>query len=160
MAGAPPSGRWRRASSSPVIVIATLVPRDAPDADAPDFRRDLKALMRRPVLLVLLTTVLGYAGLFAVFTYIVPLPTEVTGMPEAAVSPILFVFGGGLIVGNLLGGRLADRRLVPTMLGSMLLLAAVLLGTGPALQSPITAVIAIGLLGPPPSPPWRRCRCG
>ncbi|MCX5570114.1 MFS transporter [Kaistia nematophila] len=129
------------------VVIALLVPRDVPDADAPDLKRDLKALMRRPVLLGLLTTVLGYAGLFAVFTYIVPLLTEVTGLPQAAVSPILFVFGGGLIVGNLLGGRLADRRLVPTMLGSLLVLAAVLLATGPALHHPAAAVVIIGLLG-------------
>ena len=129
------------------VVIALLVPRDVPDADAPDLKRDLKALMRRPVLLGLLTTVLGYAGLFAVFTYIVPLLTEVTGLPQAAVSPILFVFGGGLIVGNLLGGRLADRRLVPTMLGSLLVLAAVLLATGPALHHPVAAVVIIGLLG-------------
>jgi len=128
-------------------VIALLVPRDAPSADAPDLKRDLRALLRRPVLLGLLTTVLGYAGLFAVFTYIVPLLTEVTGLPQAAVSPILFVFGGGLIVGNLLGGRLADRRLVPTMLGSLLVLAAVLLATGPALHNPVAAVVIVGLLG-------------
>ncbi len=129
------------------VVIAMLVPRDAPDAEAPDFRRDLKALMRRPVLLGLLTTVLGYAGVFAVFTYIAPLLTQVTGLPEAAVSPILFVFGGGLIVGNLLGGRLADRRLVPTMLGTLVTLAVVLLATGPALHHPVSAVVMVGLLG-------------
>ena len=44
--------------------------------------------------------------------------TEITGFSEAAVSPILLVFGGGLVAGNLLGGRLADRWLVPAVLGS------------------------------------------
>lgn len=129
------------------VVIGLLVPRDKPSTEVPDFRRDMKALMRRPVLLGLLTTVLGYAGVFAVFTYIVPLLTQVTGFAESAVSPILFVFGGGLIVGNLLGGKLADRHLVPTMLGSLLLLAIVLGLMSFALQNRIAAVIFIGLLG-------------
>jgi DHA1 family inner membrane transport protein len=128
-------------------ILAALVPRDKPSTTVPDFRSDLKALMRRPVLLGLLTTVLGYAGVFAVFTYIVPLLTQITGFSEGAVSPILLVFGAGTIVGNLLGGKLADRRLVPTMLGSLLLLTAVLALTGFALQNRILAVIAIGLLG-------------
>ena len=57
------------------------------------------------MLLGLATTVLGYAGVFAVFTYIAPMLTEITGFREAAVSPILLVFGGGLIAGNLLGGK-------------------------------------------------------
>lgn len=130
-----------------LAVIALLVPRDPKPTDVPDFRRDMKALMRRPVLLGLLTTVLGYAGVFAVFTYIVPLLTQVTGFSEGAVSPILFVFGGGLIVGNLLGGRLADRRLVPTMLGSLLLLTVVLGLMGFALHNQVLAVIFVGLLG-------------
>jgi DHA1 family inner membrane transport protein len=128
-------------------ILAALVPRDKPSTTVPDFRSDLKALMRRPVLLGLLTTVLGYAGVFAVFTYIVPLLTQITGFSEGAVSPILLVFGAGTIVGNLLGGKLADRRLVPTMLGSLLLLTLVLGLTGFALQNRILAVIAIGLLG-------------
>ncbi|BCP55733.1 MFS transporter [Kaistia sp. 32K] len=128
-------------------IIAVFVPRDRTAPEAPDFRRDLRALMRRPVLLGLLTTVLGYAGVFAVFTYIVPLLTEITGFAEGAVSPILFVFGGGLILGNLLGGKLADKHLVPTMLGSLMALAIVLGLMGFALENRILAVVSIGLLG-------------
>ena len=64
------------------------------------------------MLLGLLTTVLGFAGVFAVFTYIQPILTASPASPRAAVSPILLVFGGGLAVGNLLGGRLADRGLM------------------------------------------------
>lgn len=57
-------------------IIALFVPRDRAAPEALDFRRDLRALMRRPVLLGLLTTVLGYAGVFAVLPYIVPLLTR------------------------------------------------------------------------------------
>ena len=128
-------------------VIAVAVPQDGRPEAADDWRADLKALARRPVLLGLLTTVLGYAGVFAVFTYIAPLLTEITGFGAAAISPILLLFGGGLVAGNLLGGRLADRRLVPTMLGSLAALALVLIAMGPMLGSHGTALVAVAFLG-------------
>ena len=62
-------------------------------------------------------------------------------------SPILLVFGGGLIVGNLLGGRLADKRLVPALLGSLLALSVVLIAMSFTLHNQVLTVIAIGLLG-------------
>jgi predicted MFS family arabinose efflux permease len=62
----------------------------------------------------LLMTVLGFAGVFMVFTYIQAVLTTVAGFADSAVSSILLVFGDGLVFGNLLGGRLVDRRLTPT----------------------------------------------
>ncbi|MEC5398803.1 MFS transporter [Uliginosibacterium sp. H1] len=128
-------------------VIALLVPQDRSAPEASDWRADLRALMRAPVLLGLLTTVLGFGGLFAVFTYIAPILTEVTGFADAAVSPILLVFGGGLILGNLLGGRLADRRLVATVLGSLLALSVALGLTTFSIHDKTMAVVFVGLLG-------------
>lgn len=130
-----------------LAVIALFVPRDGAAPARPDWRADLRALSRAPVLLGLLTTVLGFGGMFAVFTYIAPILTEVSGFAESAVSPILLVFGAGLIAGNLLGGRLADRWPVPAVLGSLLLLAVVLGLMTFAVQSRILAVVFVGLLG-------------
>ena len=62
-------------------------------------------------------------------------------------SPILLVFGAGLIAGNLIGGRLADRRLVPSMLGSLLALAIVMALMTFALHDRIAMVAFVGLLG-------------
>ena len=105
-------------------------------------------MLARPVVLLgLLTTVLSWVGVFAGFTYIAPILTSITGFSEAAVSPILLVFGGGLVVGNLLGGRLADRRLVPTVLGTLLALSAVLFAMTFAIHNQLLAVISIGLFG-------------
>jgi MFS transporter, DHA1 family, inner membrane transport protein len=130
-----------------LAVIALFVPRDQPASAAPDWRADLRALGRAPVLLGLLTTVLGFGGLFVVFTYIAPILTEISGFSDAAVSPILLVFGAGLIIGNLVGGRLADHWLVPSILGSLLLLAVVLGLMSFAIHSKVLAVIFVGLLG-------------
>ena len=130
-----------------LAVIAILVPQDKSAPVPSDWRSDLKAILRAPVLLGLLTTVLGYAGVFAVFTYIAPMLTGITGFADAAVSPILLVFGGGLIIGNLIGGKLADRYLLATVFGSMAVLGLVLVLMMPALWSQPAAVIAVGLLG-------------
>lgn len=131
-------------------VIAALVPRGDRPVDAGDWRADLAAIRRTPVLLGLLgllTTVLGYAGVFAVFTYIAALLTRISGLAEGAVSPVLLVFGGGLVLGNLVGGRLADRSLMATVFGTLAALALVLALMMPGLRSPLTAIVLTGLLG-------------
>ena len=128
-------------------VIATLVPADKSRQDPILFGEELKAIARPQVLLGLLMTVFGFAGVFAVFTYIQPILTRVTGFAESAVSPILLVFGVGLIIGNLLGGRLADRRLLPALLATLAALAVVLGLMTFALHSKIATVMFIGLLG-------------
>ena len=92
-------------------------------------------------------TVLGYAGVFVVFTYIQPILTQISGFSEAAVSPILLVFGAGLGVGNLLGGRLADRSPTTALLGTLASLALVLAVMGPAIYDKTSAVALVGLLG-------------
>ncbi|MBZ9658971.1 MFS transporter [Mesorhizobium sp. ESP-6-4] len=130
-------------------VIALLVPRDEPTATEEEETSEgtLAVLGRRPVLLGLLTTVLSWVGVFAAFTYLAPILTRVTGFSEAAVSPILLVFGGGLVAGNLLGGRLADRHLVPTVIGTLVALSAMLFVMAAAIHQPVAAIVAVGLLG-------------
>ncbi|CAN7450523.1 MFS transporter [Variovorax sp. LjRoot130] len=132
-----------------LAVLAVFVPRDrASDKQAPASLADELAVLARPqVLLGLAMTVLGFAGVFAVFTYIQPLLTRITGLSEAAVSPILLLFGGGLAVGNILGGKLADRALMPAVLGTLVALAVVLAVMQPALHSGVTAALFVGLLG-------------
>jgi DHA1 family inner membrane transport protein len=129
------------------LVIATLVPRDRGDSAPIAFREELKVITRPQVLLGLLMTVLGFAGVFTVFTYIQPILTQVSGFSANAVSPILLVFGGGLIVGNIVGGSLADRHLSGAVLGTLATLAVVLFAMTFALHSQVAAVLFVGLLG-------------
>jgi len=130
-----------------VAIIGWLVPQTVDRSADDDPLSELRALVRPPVLLGLSTTVLGYAAVFMVFTYIAPLLTRISGLPEVAISPTLLLFGAGLVVGNLLGGRLADARLRATVLGCLLALAVVLAAMTAAIHDPVTAVIFVGLFG-------------
>ncbi|WP_342360847.1 MFS transporter [Terrarubrum flagellatum] len=130
-----------------VGVISALVPADQPNGENSDLRSDLAVLARRPVLLGLATTVLSWVGVFAAFTYLAPMLTRVAGFPESAVSAILLVFGGGLIAGNLIGGKLADKNVVRTALTSLLALSGMLFAMSFAMRDHIAAIISVGLLG-------------
>jgi MFS transporter, DHA1 family, inner membrane transport protein len=130
-----------------MIVIAALVPASHDDGKGIALREEVRAVSHPSVLLGLLMTVLGFAGVFTVFTYIQPMLMEVTGFAESAVWPILLVFGVGLIAGNLLGGKLADRKLMPALLLTLTALIAVLLMMTFALHSKWLTVAFVGLLG-------------
>jgi MFS transporter, DHA1 family, inner membrane transport protein len=130
------------------VVLALFVPGDVGrDARPVPLRDELAVLARPQVQLGLAMTVLGFAGLFTVFTYIQPILTRVTGFSEASVSPVLLVFGVGLSIGNVAGGRLADRGLSPALVGSLAGLAVVLLALAPALLFKASAVMLLVLLG-------------
>ncbi len=130
-----------------LAVIAALVPKDEAAEQGASFGEEIKVLARPQVLLGLAMTVFGFAGVFALFTYIQPLLTQISGFSEAAVSPILLVFGAGFIGGNLLGGKLADKYLVRTLLGTLVALSAVLGAMTFALHTPWAAILFTGLLG-------------
>ncbi|EPX76470.1 MFS transporter [Salipiger mucosus] len=128
-------------------VMWRALPRTGTAGKGSDWREDLRVLTRGPVLSGLAVTVLGYAGVFAVFTYVTPLLTVSAGLLEAAIAPILLGFGGGLVIGNVAGGRLADRSLVPAVLSTLAALALVLLLLGAGAKNPVAATVLIVALG-------------
>jgi DHA1 family inner membrane transport protein len=130
-----------------LAVLAIFLPRDDRKPQAQDWRADLATMARPQVLIGLAITVLGYAGVFTVFTYIAPVLTEITGFSASAVSPILLVFGGGLILGNLLGGRLADRNLDRSVLVTLLALTLSLAAMTAVLQHATLTIVFVGLVG-------------
>jgi DHA1 family inner membrane transport protein len=129
-------------------VLAALVPGHVGNGGKPISLAEEVAVLGRPqVLLGLAMTVFGFAGLFAVFTYIQPILTRFTGFSKAAVSPILLVFGIGLAIGNVAGGKLADRGLTLALIGTLAALAIVLLGLAAVLSIKSLAIALILLLG-------------
>ena len=130
-----------------LVVLAVFVPADRERVVPGSLAEEFKVLARPQVQLGLIMTVLGFGGIFAVFTFIQPILVQLAGFSEAAVSPILLVFGGGLVVGNLLGGRWADRKLAPALIGSVALLTVAMFASGFAFHSQIGAVVAAFVLG-------------
>ncbi len=90
------------------VCITLLVPSQPADRTA-TIRRELSALGRSQVWFAVAIASLGFGGFFAVYSYIAPLATEITGLPGSAVPWLLATKGVGMTIGNLLGGRLADR---------------------------------------------------
>ncbi|WP_234996496.1 MFS transporter [Demequina sp. NBRC 110054] len=90
------------------VAIVAVVPWQAGDPSA-TVRRELGAFTRPAVWFALLTGALGFGGFFAVYSYVSPLATGVTGTPESFVPWALVGLGLGMTVGNFVGGRLADR---------------------------------------------------
>ncbi|MBP2217069.1 MFS transporter [Arthrobacter sp. CAN_C5] len=115
--------------------------------NGPTLREQLRALTRPAVWGALLTTLFGYGGVFTSFVYLAPQYTEVTGFDSAWITPLLLLFGAGLFVGNALGGKLADKALMPTVLGALATLAVVLFAMTFAIQNPISAVIMTFVFG-------------
>jgi DHA1 family inner membrane transport protein len=85
-------------------------------------KHEFHAVVRPQVQLVLALSTLSSVSLFCVFTYIAPILEQVTHLSPAAVTRVLVVFGVGITVGNLLGGRLADWKQMPVLLVGFMLL--------------------------------------
>jgi DHA1 family inner membrane transport protein len=109
--------------------------------------REFGVLGQRQVVLAMLISTLSSVSLFTVFTYITPLLESVSGFSAAQVTWALLLFGVGLTIGNLLGGRLADWRLMPAMIGLFVALAGVLVAFAFASRSALPAIVVLTLWG-------------
>lgn len=101
-----------------MLAVAVLVPKGK-QHEVPSLRRELAAFLDVQVLIAMGITVLGPAAFFTAITYIAPMMTELAGYTDHGVTGILFLFGLGLFVGNLLGGKLADRALMPLLYATL-----------------------------------------
>ncbi|MDW3026319.1 MFS transporter [Acinetobacter baumannii] len=116
-------------------------------AQKPNVKAELKVLTRTPVVLALLTTVLGASAMFTLYTYIAPSLTEFTHASPIFITFMLVLIGVGFSIGNHLGGRFADLSINKTLIGFLVLLI-VMMVTFPILaQSQIGAAIALVIWG-------------
>ncbi|MBR7827301.1 MFS transporter [Actinospica sp. MGRD01-02] len=131
-----------------VAAIAVAVPGDAAPAD-PEHEvsivHELRAFAKAEVWLVLGIAMLGGGGLFATFSYITPMMTNVTGYADSSITWLLVLFGLGMTVGNLAGARIADRFPTRTLLLSLVAEIVVAFAFLGADHNRVTAAIAIFL---------------
>jgi DHA1 family inner membrane transport protein len=128
-----------------LIGIAVLVPKV--ESASSNLKQELSVLRKPTVYIALLMTTFGNGGLFTVFTYISPILTDITKFPVNSVSYILVLFGIGITLGNIIGGKLADRKLMPSLLGILVVLAIVLAVFSITDQHKVPALITVFVLG-------------
>ncbi|WP_406315432.1 MFS transporter [Streptosporangium sp. NBC_01639] len=141
-----------------LVGILALVP-SRPRPAATHIGAELVVFRNPQVWLAIAMTVLGFGGVFASFTYIAPMMTEVTGFSDGAVSWLLVLFGVGLVIGNLLGGRLADRALMPSLyllLGGLALVLAAFTFTSRAQGPAMVTIFLLGAFGFATVPPLQK----
>jgi DHA1 family inner membrane transport protein len=108
---------------------------------------ELGALKRPQVWLALIVGMVGFGGMFAVYTYVATTLTDVAGLPRTLVPLALMVFGAGMVVGNLVGGKMADKCVIRSLY--------VVIGTGGVMlgvfvvasHNPYTAMILLFAIG-------------
>lgn len=131
-----------------LIASALLVPSNLRRGAAPGLRAQARVLTSPRLLLVYLITAIGYGGNFIAFTYLAPMLTDVTGLGAGAVSLVILLYGASVAVGNILGGKLADRLgAVPALTLIFSGLTVVLLALGLVLSSPVATIIVIAIWG-------------
>lgn len=113
-----------------MAIVALLVPRNIATGGTQSLAQELAVLRKPQLWLGLAITVIGFAGVFALYTYIEPLLTQVTQMGAQWVAATLLLFGAGLAVGNHAGGKLTDRW-----------------GTRKALLATVSALLLVLLVG-------------
>ncbi|MEU9289477.1 MFS transporter [Streptomyces sp. NPDC048275] len=126
--------------------VAKLVP-EMGRPKTENVRTEFAAFRNVQVWLAMAMTVLGYGGVFAAITYITPMMTEVAGYTEGAVTWLLVLFGIGMFLGNLLGGKFADRALMPMLFTTLAALTAALLLFTATAHNKVLAAITLSLIG-------------
>ncbi|MFF2370132.1 MFS transporter [Agromyces sp. NPDC058110] len=128
------------------VAVSIAVPWQPGDPGA-TLARELKAFSRVQVWFALAIGAIGFGGLFAVYSYVAPLATEVTGLPAAMVPVVLVAFGLGMTIGNLVGGRLADWSVRRSMYLFFAVLAVALFVLGLTAAYPVGLFVGVFLIG-------------
>ena len=131
-----------------LIGSALLVPSNLKQSIPATFKEQLQVLVKPQLLLVYLMTILGYGGTFTAFTYLAPILEQQTHFAPSAVAIIMLVYGVSVAMGNIWGGKLADKRgLVSALSIIFSALSLVLLLFTFTMQSKIAAVLTILVWG-------------
>lgn len=129
-----------------VLLIRAFVPA-LPVREGASIRRELGALRRPQLWMTLLIGIVGFGGFFAVYSYISPIMTEVAGVGASLLPLVVALYGVGMVVGNIAGGRLADRSIMGSIYGVMAAITAVLLLFPLAATAPWSACLFVFLVG-------------
>ncbi|OXJ08760.1 MFS transporter [Burkholderia sp. AU6039] len=128
------------------LALVALVP-NTREAQPASLAHEVGVLKHPQVWLALLMTVLGFGGMFVVFTYITPVLEQASGFAPSGVTKILVLFGIGLAIGNALGGKLADRGVMRALTGVFVVLVAIMVVFSRTMHHPVASVLTIFVWG-------------
>lgn len=120
---------------------------DLPRDHASSMRAELRVLGRGDVLTALLLTVLGSSAMFTVFTYITPILQVETHASTLFVTSMLMLYGVGMTIGNVWGGRATDRAPRRTLIQALVTLVVVLVAFAMFMSRPVPAAFMIVIWG-------------
>ncbi|MDR6780531.1 MULTISPECIES: MFS transporter [Paenibacillus] len=147
---------WRAAFMAIVVVgvvalIANLIllPSTLRKGNKTPFREQVKLVTNGRLLLAFIITALGYGGTFVVFTYLSPLLHDITGFQQSTVTFILLLYGIAIAIGNVIGGKAANRKPLSALFYMFLIQAVILfllLFTAPFKTAGLITIFFMGLL--------------
>ncbi|WP_193335028.1 MFS transporter [Devosia beringensis] len=130
-----------------LIIAVALPPTAGADTTSGSFLREFKALARQQIVTSLFIVMLVMIGQYSLFTYIAPLLREVTGLGVNTVPWILLLYGVGATIGVFIGGRLADWRLMPSLIVILCLQAVTYTALFLVAPQPVPMAIMVVLWG-------------
>ncbi|MFC9614959.1 MFS transporter [Streptomyces sp. NPDC056938] len=144
---------WRSAYWAVAVIgiialasLALFVPHQ-PRGRQSGIRHELRAMGNKQVAIGLATAVVGFGGFFAVYSYLVPMLTNVTGISDSSTTLVLALYGVGMTLGTVIAGPLTDRALRPTLYAGLALLAAALVTFYFTVHSTVPALVTIAFIG-------------
>ncbi len=136
---------WTMAFLGLVAALSTLV--FVPGRPATPARAQFGAFRNPAVWLALGMTALAFGAVYAPFTYVAPLMTEVAGFGAGALPWLLVLFGLGLVLGNVIGARAADRHLMGTIITASVAMLIILVLFAWTSHSGLPAAVTLFALG-------------
>ncbi|MDP9644191.1 DHA1 family inner membrane transport protein [Actinopolyspora lacussalsi] len=142
---------WRSSFAAVCVIAvlaAVLIMITVPDSGTPEsssVRSEVRAFSRWNVVTTVVATVLCSAGMFTIITYLAPLLTRGTGFPAEVVPLLLLGYGAGSVIGNSVGGKLADKSLsaATAVLSGSLTLTCLLCWLGTFSRSAMIPVLLV-----------------
>jgi multidrug resistance protein len=135
-------------SAVALISSMILIPKEIPNRVVSGIKEQLHVLTHPRLLLIYLVTALGYGGVFTAFTFLAPMMQDLAGFSASSVSWILLGYGIAVAIGNIWGGKLADRKgAVPALTFIFAALALLLLLLQFTVHSSLPALLTVLVMG-------------
>jgi DHA1 family inner membrane transport protein len=130
-----------------LLASMALVPKNLKNGEPTSLKSQLKVLANKRLILAFLMTALGYGGTFVVFTYLSPILQEITNLQEETVTLILLVYGIAIAIGNLIGGKVANKHPLKALLWMFGLQGLVLLVFFFTMSNAVLSIITLFFVG-------------